>query len=71
VAQKVSLKSKYINKVILSTDSEEYKKIELKFGAEILFLRKARKNKTPLFYSPNHSLSEYFTKNSRPKLKTL
>ena len=31
--------SKYINKVIVSTDSEEYKKIAEKYGAEVPFLR--------------------------------
>ena len=36
---KLALKSKYINKVLLSTDSEEYKQIGLKFGAEVPFLR--------------------------------
>lgn len=34
-----ALSSKYINRVILSTDSLEYKKIGLKYGAEVPFLR--------------------------------
>jgi N-acylneuraminate cytidylyltransferase len=36
---KVALKSKYIDKVIISTDSKKYKKIAEKFGAEVPFLR--------------------------------
>ena len=31
----------------------------------IKVLNKVRKNKAPFFYSPNYSLIEYFTKNSR------
>lgn len=34
-----SLKSKYINRTIVSTDSKEYAKIAKSYGAEILFLR--------------------------------
>ena len=36
---KIALKSKYIDRVIVSTDSYKYKKISLKFGAEVPFLR--------------------------------
>lgn len=36
---KIALKSKLINKIIVSTDSEKYKKISVKFGAEVPFLR--------------------------------
>ena len=36
---KTALNSKYINKVIVSTDSKKYKKISMKFGAEVPFLR--------------------------------
>lgn len=35
------LKSKYINRVILSTDSEEYAKIGIEYGAEVPFIRPA------------------------------
>lgn len=34
-----ALKSKYVDEVVLSTDSEEYKKMGLKQGAEVPFLR--------------------------------
>ena len=34
-----ALKSKYINRVIVSTDSEEYAEISKKYGAEIPFIR--------------------------------
>ena len=36
---KVALKSKLINKVIVSTDSKKYQKISKNFGAEVPFLR--------------------------------
>ena len=36
---KTALKSKYINRVIVSTDSNKYKKISMKFGADVPFLR--------------------------------
>tara|TARA_Y100000816_G_C26021582_1_gene534448 strand:+ start:24 stop:698 length:675 start_codon:yes stop_codon:yes gene_type:complete len=36
---KTALKSKLINRVIVSTDSKKYKKISEKFGAEVPFLR--------------------------------
>ena len=36
---KHSLKSKYIQRTIVSTDSEKYAKIAIKFGAEVPFLR--------------------------------
>lgn len=36
---RTALESKLINKVIVSTDSQKYKKISLKFGAEVPFLR--------------------------------
>ena len=34
-----ALKSKYINRIIVSTDSEEYAKIAVKYGAETPFIR--------------------------------
>lgn len=43
------LQSKYINRVILSTDSEEYAKIGVEFGAEVPFIR-------PSEISLDHSL---------------
>tara|TARA_A100001015_G_scaffold245491_1_gene281462 strand:+ start:44 stop:712 length:669 start_codon:yes stop_codon:yes gene_type:complete len=36
---KTALNSKYINRVIVSTDSNKYKKLSMKFGAEVPFLR--------------------------------
>ena len=36
-----ALASKYIDRVIVSTDSEEYKKIAEEYGAEVPFLRPA------------------------------
>ena len=36
---KTALKSKYINRLIISTDSKKYAKISKKYGAEIPFLR--------------------------------
>ena len=36
---KHSLKSKYIQRTIVSTDSEKYAKIAVKYGAEVPFLR--------------------------------
>ena len=35
----ISLKSKYINRLIVSTDSEKYAKIARSFGAEIPYIR--------------------------------
>ena len=35
----VAIKSKYISRVIVSTDSKKIKKIALKYGAEVPFLR--------------------------------
>jgi CMP-N,N'-diacetyllegionaminic acid synthase len=46
---KTALKSKYINRVIVSTDSSKYKKISMKFGAEVPFLR-------PKKYSSDNSI---------------
>ena len=46
---KTALKSKYINRVIVSTDSNKYKKISMKFGAEVPFLR-------PKKYSSDNSI---------------
>ena len=46
---KTALKSKYINRVIVSTDSNKYKKISIKFGAEVPFLR-------PKKYSSDNSI---------------
>ena len=46
---KTALKSKYINRVIVSTDSNKYKKISIKFGAEVPFLR-------PKKYSSDNSV---------------
>lgn len=46
---KTALKSKYINRVIVSTDSNKYKKISTKFGAEVPFLR-------PKKYSSDNSI---------------
>ena len=45
---KVALKSKYISKVIVSTDSKKIRKIALESGAEVPFLR-------PKKYSLDHS----------------
>jgi CMP-N-acetylneuraminic acid synthetase len=36
---KAAIKSRYINRVLVSTDSKKYQKIALKFGAEAPFLR--------------------------------
>ncbi|MDB3947450.1 acylneuraminate cytidylyltransferase family protein [Candidatus Pelagibacter sp.] len=36
---RTALKSRLINKVIVSTDSKKYKKLSVKFGAEVPFLR--------------------------------
>jgi CMP-N-acetylneuraminic acid synthetase len=36
---KAAIKSRYINKVVVSTDSKKYQKIAIKFGAEVPFLR--------------------------------
>ena len=38
----VALKSELIDRVIVSTDSEEYAKIAIKFGAEVPFIRPAQ-----------------------------
>lgn len=46
---KTALKSKYIDRVIVSTDSSKYKKISMKFGAEVPFLR-------PKKYSSDNSV---------------
>ena len=46
---KTALKSKYIDRVIVSTDSNKYKKISMKFGAEVPFLR-------PKKYSSDNSV---------------
>lgn len=46
---KTALKSKYINRVIVSTDSNKYRKISMKFGAEVPFLR-------PKKYSTDNSV---------------
>ena len=46
---KTALKSKYINRVIVSTDSNKYKKISKRFGAEVPFLR-------PKKYSSDNSV---------------
>ena len=46
---KTALKSKYINRVIVSTDSNKYKKISMKLGAEVPFLR-------PKKYSSDNSV---------------
>ena len=46
---KAAIKSKLINRVIVSTDSKKYKKISEKFGAEVPFLR-------PKKFSTDHSL---------------
>ena len=46
---KTALKSKYINRVIVSTDSKKYKMISIKFGAEVPFLR-------PKKYSSDNSI---------------
>jgi CMP-N-acetylneuraminic acid synthetase len=43
------LKSKYINRVILNTDSEEYAEIGLQYGAEVPFIR-------PYEYAKDNSL---------------
>ena len=36
---KVANKSKYINKILVSTDSKKYQSIAIKYGAEAPFLR--------------------------------
>lgn len=46
---KTALKSKYIDRAIVSTDSKKYKKISIKFGAEVPFLR-------PKKYSSDNSI---------------
>jgi len=46
---RTALKSKFINRVIVSTDSNKYKKISTKFGAEVPFLR-------PKKYSTDNSI---------------
>jgi len=42
---KTGLKSKYINRLIVSTDSQKYSKIAKKFGAEVPFLRPSKISK--------------------------
>ena len=46
---RAALKSKFINRVIVSTDSNKYKKISIKLGAEVPFLR-------PKKYSTDNSI---------------
>ena len=36
---KSAIKSKYINKILVSTDSKRYQKLSIKYGAEAPFLR--------------------------------
>tara|TARA_B100000700_G_C15047046_1_gene858447 strand:- start:28 stop:750 length:723 start_codon:yes stop_codon:yes gene_type:complete len=55
-------KSKYINRIIISTDSTKYKKIVKKFGAEVPFLR-------PKKYSKKNSEEILFIKDLLRKLK--
>ena len=55
-------KSKYINRIIISTDSTKYEKIVKKFGAEVPFLR-------PKKYSKNNSEEILFIKDLLRKLK--
>ena len=55
---KTALKSRLINKVIVSTDSEKYKKISVKFGAEVPFMRpkKLSEDDTPEWLVWRHAL---------------
>lgn len=46
---KTAIESKYINRVIVSTDSKKYKNISINFGAEVPFLR-------PKKYSSDNSI---------------
>ena len=55
-------KSKYINRIVLSTDSEKYKKIINKYGGETPFLR-------PKKYSRDNSPEIYFIKDLLKSLK--
>ena len=55
---RVAKKAKCIDRVIVSTDSEEIKKIALKFGAEVSFLRPRNlsTDKTPMYPVIRHAL---------------
>lgn len=54
-------KLKFIDKILVSTDSEKYKKISLSFGAEVPFLR-SKKN------SRSNSMEEHVLEDIRIKL---
>ena len=60
---KSAINSKYVDKVILTTDSKRYAKIGKKFGAEIPFLRPKiiSKDKSPSSSFILHAL-KYFLK---------
>lgn len=57
---KAALSSKYINRVFLSTDSEEYAKIAKDFGVEVPFLRPAEfaQDSSPDFDYVNYTVNE-------------
>ena len=61
---KSAINSKYVDKVILTTDSKRYAKIGKKFGAEIPFLRPKiiSKDKSPSSSFILHALKYFFKK---------
>jgi|TARA_B100000767_G_scaffold245017_1_gene243649 CMP-N,N'-diacetyllegionaminic acid synthase len=69
---KAALKSKYITKVIVSTDSKKIAKISEKMGAEVPFIRpkKLVKNNTTLVEVCTHAL-EFLQKIEKKKISSM
>jgi N-acylneuraminate cytidylyltransferase/CMP-N,N'-diacetyllegionaminic acid synthase len=58
-------KSKYVDKIVLSTDSDRIIKISKKYGSFVFFKRPKQfsKDKSPTFEVLNHALNFFFKKN--------